>query len=47
MMGGVERGFMKQKQPIPQAFCGKSLDLLDGKGLRIFGRDKQFARVSE
>ena len=32
---------------IPGAFCGKSLDLLDCKGVGIFGRDKEFVRISE
>jgi len=31
--------------PIPRVFCRKSVDLLDSKGVDVFGGDKEFARV--
>jgi len=41
-----DSGLLKHRYPIPRVPCGKSLDLLDWKGVRIFGSDKELARVS-
>jgi len=33
-------------QPPPPVFCGKSLELLDSKGVGYFDDDKEFVTVS-
>jgi hypothetical protein len=43
--GGSEARHRSVEVPPPRVFCKKRLDLLDSKGVDIFGDDKEAARA--